>query len=90
MAIMTGGQAEIISNAEGARTTPSVVAIKKGKENAEPERIVGTLARRQSVTNPQNTIYEVKRLIGRNFEDKQVQQGCGHYALQNREKRAGH
>ena len=73
MAVMQAGQAEIISNAEGTRTTPSVVAIKKGKENAEEERIVGTLARRQAVTNPENTIYEVKRLIGRNFEDKQVQ-----------------
>ena len=73
MAIMAAGQAEIISNAEGTRTTPSVVAIKKGKENSQEERLVGTLARRQAVTNPENTIYEVKRLIGRNFEDEQVQ-----------------
>lgn len=73
MAVMQGGQPEIISNAEGLRTTPSVVAIKKGKENAAEERLVGTLARRQSVTNPQNTIYEVKRLIGRHFESEQIQ-----------------
>ena len=74
MAIMQAGQAEIITNAEGLRTTPSVVAVKKGKENQQEERLVGTIARRQSVTNPQNTVYEVKRLIGRKFEDEQVQQ----------------
>ena len=73
MAVMQTGQAEIIANSEGARTTPSVVAIKKGRENNEEERLVGTIARRQSVTNPQNTVYEVKRLIGRKFEDEQVQ-----------------
>lgn len=73
MAIMQAGQAEIIANAEGIRTTPSVVAIKKAQENKQEERLVGTIARRQAVTNPQNTVYEVKRLIGRKFEDKQVQ-----------------
>ena len=73
MAIMQSGSAEIIANAEGSRTTPSVVAIKKGQENAKEERVVGTIARRQAVTNSQNTIYEVKRLIGRKFEDKEVQ-----------------
>ena len=72
MAVMTAGKAEIIANAEGARTTPSVVAVKSGKENNQEERLVGTIARRQAVTNPQNTVYEVKRLIGRKFEDKQV------------------
>ncbi|MCY4010528.1 MAG: molecular chaperone DnaK [Candidatus Saccharibacteria bacterium] len=73
MAIMQSGQAEIIANTEGARTTPSVVAVRKAKENNKEERLVGTIARRQSVTNPKNTIYEVKRLIGRKFEDKEVQ-----------------
>ena len=73
MAVMQAGQAEIIANAEGARTTPSVVAVKKVEENNQEERLVGTIARRQAVTNPQNTVYEVKRLIGRKFEDKEVQ-----------------
>jgi molecular chaperone DnaK len=68
MAVMQAGKPEIIANSEGARTTPSVVAINKNKE-----RLVGQVARRQAVTNGQNTIYEVKRLIGRQFEDKEIQ-----------------
>lgn len=68
MAVMQAGKAEIIANSEGNRTTPSVVAVNKGGE-----RLVGQVARRQQVTNPKNTIYEVKRLIGRKFEDKEVQ-----------------
>ena len=77
MAIMQAGQAEIIANAEGSRTTPSMVAVKKGGENKKEERLVGTIARRQAVTNPQNTVYEVKRLIGRKFEDEQIQKDVG-------------
>ena len=68
MAVMEGGKPEIIANKEGSRTTPSVVAM-----NKSGERLVGQLARRQSVTNPKNTIYEMKRLIGRKWEDKEVQ-----------------
>jgi molecular chaperone DnaK len=68
MAVMQAGKPEIITNSEGNRTTPSVVAVNKNKE-----RLVGQVARRQQVTNPKNTIYEVKRLIGRNFSDKEVQ-----------------
>jgi molecular chaperone DnaK len=68
MAVMQAGKPEIIANSEGARTTPSVVAVNKNKE-----RLVGQVARRQQVTNSKNTIYEVKRLIGRNFSDKEVQ-----------------
>ncbi len=68
MAVMQSGKADIIANSEGNRTTPSVVAINKNKE-----RLVGQVARRQQVTNPKNTIYEVKRLIGRRWEDKEVQ-----------------
>lgn len=68
MAVMQAGKAEIIANSEGNRTTPSVVAV-----NKNGERLVGQVARRQQVTNPKNTIYEVKRLIGRNFDDKEVQ-----------------
>jgi molecular chaperone DnaK len=68
MAVMQAGKPEIITNSEGNRTTPSVVAINKNKE-----RLVGQVARRQQVTNPKNTIYEVKRLIGRTYTDKEVQ-----------------
>lgn len=68
MAVMQSGKPEIIANSEGNRTTPSVVAI-----NKNGERLVGQVARRQQVTNSKNTIYEVKRLIGRNFNDKEVQ-----------------
>ncbi|MEO8785147.1 MAG: molecular chaperone DnaK [Candidatus Saccharimonadales bacterium] len=68
MAVMQAGKPEIIANSEGNRTTPSVVAL-----NKNGERLVGQVARRQQVTNPKNTIYEVKRLIGRNWSDKEVQ-----------------
>lgn len=68
MAVMQSGKPEIIANSEGNRTTPSVVAVNKNSE-----RLVGQVARRQQVTNSKNTIYEVKRLIGRNFSDKEVQ-----------------
>lgn len=68
MAFMVAGKPDVVANAEGNRTTPSVVAVtKKG------ERIVGQLAQRQRVTNAKNTIYGVKRLIGRKFTDKEVQ-----------------
>ncbi len=68
MAAMQSGKPEIIANSEGARTTPSVVAI-----NKNGERLVGQVARRQQVTNSKNTIYEVKRLIGRKWDDPEVQ-----------------
>ena len=67
MAIVKGGEPEIIENAEGARTTPSVVAISK-----TGERLVGLLAKRQGVTNPKNTIYQIKRFIGHNFDEAAV------------------
>ena len=67
-AYMVGGKPEVIANAEGDRTTPSVVAVtKKG------DRLVGKVAQHQRVTNPENTIYGIKRLIGRKFEDDEVQ-----------------
>ena len=67
-AYMVAGKPEVITNSEGDRTTPSVVAItKKG------DRLVGKVAQRQRVTNPENTIYGIKRLIGRKYEDKEVQ-----------------
>lgn len=67
-AYLVAGKPEVITNAEGNRTTPSVVAI-----NKSGERLVGQVAQRQRVTNPKNTIYGVKRLIGRKFDDKEVQ-----------------
>ncbi|MGD9709616.1 MAG: molecular chaperone DnaK [Halothiobacillaceae bacterium] len=68
VAIIEGGQPKVIENSEGARTTPSVVAFTK-----DGEVIVGQPAKRQAVTNPQNTLYAVKRLIGRRFEEEAVQ-----------------
>ncbi len=68
MAVVEGGSPSIIENKEGNRTTPSMVAISKSNE-----RLVGLLAKRQAVTNPGNTLYSIKRLIGRKFEDEEVQ-----------------
>lgn len=68
MAVVEGGESKIIENAEGNRTMPSIVALSKNGE-----RLAGLLAKRQSITNPKNTIFSVKRLIGRRFSDKTVQ-----------------
>ena len=68
MAIIEGGEQHILENEEGNRTTPSIVAISKSNE-----RLTGLLAKRQSVVNPKNTIFSVKRLIGRKFDDPEVQ-----------------
>ncbi len=68
VAVMEGGEAKVITNAEGSRTTPSVVAF-----TDTDERLVGQVARRQSITNPEKTIYASKRLIGRQFDSEQVQ-----------------
>jgi molecular chaperone DnaK len=68
VAIMEGGQPKVIENSEGARTTPSIVAYVD-----DGEILVGAPAKRQAVTNPKNTLYAVKRLIGRRFEEKEVQ-----------------
>ena len=67
VAIMEGSQAKVLENSEGTRTTPSVVAFTE-----EKEKLIGQPAKRQAVTNPENTIFAVKRLIGRNFEDPTV------------------
>jgi molecular chaperone DnaK len=67
VAIMEGSQPKVLENAEGARTTPSVVAF-----TDENEKLIGQPAKRQAVTNPENTIFAVKRLIGRNFDDPTV------------------
>jgi len=68
VAVMDGGKPKVIENSEGARTTPSIVAFTK-----DGERLIGQPAKRQAVTNPDNTIFAVKRLIGRRFEDPMTQ-----------------
>jgi molecular chaperone DnaK len=68
VAIMEGGEAKVLTNAEGGRTTPSIVAISESGE-----RLVGQIAKRQAITNPQNTVFAVKRLIGRKFQTPEVQ-----------------
>ncbi|HVE49795.1 MAG TPA: molecular chaperone DnaK [Casimicrobiaceae bacterium] len=72
VAIMESGQPKVIENSEGARTTPSIVAYLE-----DGEILVGAPAKRQAVTNPKNTLYAVKRLIGRRFEEKEVQKDIG-------------
>jgi molecular chaperone DnaK len=69
MSVVTGGEPEVIPNAEGNRTTPSVVAI-----TDKGERLVGQIARRQAVTNPTNTIYSIKRLMGRKYDSPEVKE----------------
>ena len=68
VAVLEGGDPKVLTNAEGGRTTPSVVAF-----TDKGERLVGQVARRQAITNPENTIFAIKRLIGRRFEDAEVQ-----------------
>jgi len=68
VAIMESGDPNVLANAEGSRTTPSVVAFADSGE-----RLVGQIARRQAITNPENTIFAVKRLIGRRYDDPLVQ-----------------
>src|SRR6185295_10108777 len=68
VSIIEAGDPVVITNAEGSRITPSVVAVTEGGE-----RLVGQIARRQAITNPENTVSAVKRLIGRRFDDLEVQ-----------------
>jgi len=74
VAVMEGKTARVIENAEGARTTPSVVAFTK-----HGERLVGLPAKRQAVVNSTNTVFAFKRLIGRQFKDKEVQEDMNHW-----------
>ena len=67
VAVMEGSQAKVLENTEGARTTPSVVAFTDNEE-----KLIGQPAKRQAVTNPENTVFAVKRLVGRNFNDPTV------------------
>ncbi|RLJ04015.1 MAG: molecular chaperone DnaK, partial [Candidatus Aenigmatarchaeota archaeon] len=68
VALMEGGDPKVIANVEGNRTTPSIVAF-----TDSGERLVGQAAKRQAITNPENTVYAVKRLIGRKFDSPEVQ-----------------
>ena len=67
VAVMEGGKPKVIPSAEGSNTTPSIVGISK-----TGERLVGQIAKRQSITNPENTVFSVKRFIGHRFEDAEV------------------
>lgn len=84
MAVIEGGEPKILENAEGVRTTPSIVAISKLNE-----RLVGLLAKRQAVTNPKNTVFSVKRLIGRKFSDEEVQKDKKLLPYEIRESQSG-
>src|SRR6185369_9700066 len=84
MAVVKGSEPEILENAEGARTTPSVVATSK-----TGERIVGLLARRQGVTNPKNTIYQIKRFIGHSFGEPAVEKDRGAVPFEMRKSQNG-
>lgn len=87
VAVLEGGQPVVIANSEGGRTTPSVVAL-----SDTGERLVGQIARRQAVTNPEHTIYAVKRLIGRKFNDEAVNKAKAHlpYEITKGEKDAAY
>ena len=73
MAVIEVGEPQVLENTEGARTSPSVVGINDKTE----ERYVGLIAKRQAITNPNNTVFSIKRLMGRRFEDKEVQSASG-------------
>ena len=68
VAVMEGGEAKVITNPEGGRTTPSVVAVTEGGE-----RLVGQIAKRQAITNPENTVFGVKRLVGSKYGSPEVE-----------------
>lgn len=84
MAIMRGGDPQILENAEGARTMPSVAAVGKSGE-----RLVGLIARRQAVTNPKNTIYQIKRFIGHTFDEAGVQKDAAAVPFETRKGPTG-
>ena len=73
VAVMEGGEPIVIANSEGSRTTPSVVAF-----TDSGERLVGQIAKRQAITNPDNTIFSIKRLIGRKYDTPEVQEARKH------------
>ena len=75
VAVMEGGEPTVITNSEGGRTTPSVVAFAK-----DGSRLVGQVAKRQAVTNPENTVYSIKRFMGKKFDDvfAKLERGLSH------------
>src|SRR5256714_15650722 len=76
MSVMEGGDPVVLENSEGARTTPSIVAFAKNGE-----RLVGQAAKRQAVTNPANTVFSIKRFIGRKFEEVREEEHRGPYRV---------
>jgi len=84
VAVMEGGEPKILENAEGARTTPSIIA-----ETKTGERVVGVVAKRQSVTNPKNTIFQIKRFIGHNFDEPAVQKDAKAVPFETRKSANG-
>jgi len=84
MAVIEGGEPKILENHEGNRTTPSIAAVSKANE-----RLVGLLAKRQAVVNPKNTIFSIKRLIGRKFSDAEVQRDRNWFPFDVRESSSG-
>src|SRR3569832_591206 len=84
MAVMRGGEPQILENAEGARTTPSVVALSK-----TGERLVGLIARRQAVTNPKNTVYQIKRFFGHTFDEPGVEKDRNAVPFETRKTATG-
>ena len=83
VAVMENGEAKIINNLEGGRTTPSIVAV-----SDSGERLVGQIAKRQAITNPEHTVFGVKRLIGRKFDAPEVQKDLKNlpYRIEKAEK----
>lgn len=84
MAVIEGGQPRVLENKEGARTTPSIIATAKNGE-----RLVGAPSKRQAVTNPENTLYSIKRLIGRRFDDPEVKRDAQLFPFKVTQKGAG-
>jgi molecular chaperone DnaK len=84
VAVMSGGEPSVIANSEGARTTPSVVAI-----TDKDERLIGQIAKRQAITNPENTIFSVKRLMGRKMSSREVQDAMKHLPYKIKEGNNG-
>jgi molecular chaperone DnaK len=84
VAVMSGGEPSVIANSEGARTTPSVVAI-----TDKDERLIGQIAKRQAITNPENTIFSVKRLMGRKISSREVQDAMKHLPYKIKEGNNG-
>src|SRR3989344_585639 len=84
VAVMEGGSPKVLENAEGARTTPSSVAHSK-----TGERLAGLLAKRQAVTNPRNTVYQIKRFMGHNFDEAGVQKDIKNVPFETRKSSNG-